>query len=100
VRVGNAGRSDAGHRIKNKTKLENSFVELRRMRGSGSREKMMGYYFNKQYKHRGCITKRSTCGAWRGRHSKTRFRKIEGNIFPRFPLKAMSHADIICCALT
>jgi hypothetical protein len=26
--------------------------------------------------------------------------QIEGNVFPGFPLKAMSHADIICCALT
>jgi hypothetical protein len=31
---------------------------------------------------------------------KTRFGKIAENVFPGFPLKAMSHADIICCALT
>jgi hypothetical protein len=37
----------------------------------------------------------------RGRRSKTGFRKIDGNAFPGFPLKAMSHADIIifCCVI-
>jgi hypothetical protein len=63
-------------------------------------KKVMGFYFNKQFKHEACIPKRSTCRAWRGRHSKTGFRKIEGNVFPGFPLKEVSHADIICCALT
>jgi hypothetical protein len=64
-------------------------------------KKMTGFYFNKQFKHGGgCVPKRITCRAWRGRRSKTGFHKIEGNVFPGFPLKAMSHADIICCALT
>jgi hypothetical protein len=60
-------------------------------------------YFNKQFKHVGCIKKGSTCHAWRGRRSKALKNKnsqIEGKQFPGFPLKAMSHADIICCALT
>jgi hypothetical protein len=26
--------------------------------------------------------------------------KIDGKVFPGFPQKAMSHADIICCAFT
>jgi hypothetical protein len=69
------------------------------MRGSGSRENNDGLYFIKQYKHIvGCIAKRNTCRAWRGRRSKTRFRKIKGNVFPECLLKPMSHADIICCA--
>jgi hypothetical protein len=42
----------------------------------------------------------NTCQAWRGRRSKTSFPKVGGNAFPGFPLKAMSHADIICCAFT
>jgi hypothetical protein len=45
------------------------------------------------------ITKRSTCRGGRGRRSETRFRKIEGEIFPGFPLRAMSHADVIYGAL-
>jgi hypothetical protein len=62
-------------------------------------KKMTGFYFNKI--SIGCITKRNTCRAWRGRRSKSWFRKIEENVFPGFPLKAMSHADIIfCCAFT
>jgi hypothetical protein len=32
--------------------------------------------------------------------SETRFRKIEGEVCPGFPLRAMSHADVISGALT
>jgi hypothetical protein len=60
---------------------------------------MTGFILLK-YKYIGCITKRNTCRAWRGRRSKTRFGKNEGNVFPGFPPKAVSLADIICCALT
>ena len=68
--------------------------------GSGSREKNDGFYFNIQCKNIGCIAKRSTCQAGRGRRSETRFRKIEGGVCPGFPLRAMSHADVISGALT
>jgi hypothetical protein len=68
--------------------------------GSGSSEKNDGFYFNIQYKHRGWITKRSTCQAGKGRRLETRFRKIEGEVCPGFPLRAMSHADVISGALT
>ena len=67
--------------------------------GSGSREKNDGFYFNIQYKHM-MYKKRSTCRAGRGRRSETRFRKIEGEVCPGFPLRAMSHADVISGALT
>jgi hypothetical protein len=45
-------------------------------------------------------TANSTCRAGRGRRSETRFRKIEGEVCPGFPLRAMSHADVISGALT
>jgi hypothetical protein len=68
---------------------------------SGSREKKMtGFYFNKQFKHGGGYTKKEHVPGMERAALKTGFRKIEGNVFPGFPLKAMSHADIIfCCAL-
>jgi hypothetical protein len=95
-------RSNAGCRIKNKTNSKSALLNCGAdgCDGSGSREKNGGFYFNIQYKNRGCITKRSTCRGGRGRRSETRFRKIKGEIFPGFPLRAMSHADFIYGALT
>jgi hypothetical protein len=46
------------------------------------------------------IKKRNTCRASGGRRSKARFGKKWRNAFPGFPLRAVSHADIICCAFT
>jgi hypothetical protein len=55
---------------------------------------MTGLYFIKQNEHEGCIKKEHVPSMERTA------RKIEGDVFPGFPLKAMSHADIICCAFT